>query len=235
MAAGRSDDASGELQFQHNEAQRLKARVKARLLGRPELAPRIGHFKLVRRLGQGASGVVYEAQDTRSGATLALKLLRNPHAANITRFKQEFRGLSHLSHENLVQLHELYADGDEWFFTMELVRGLPFTEYVRGSARRSESCELTGLRHALIALCQAVQAVHDAGRLHCDLKPSNVLVTEAGRVVVLDFGLVTGLDEGSEVGSGVFGTPTYMAPELSSSAAPTSATDAYAIGVMLSP
>ncbi|HKU41560.1 MAG TPA: AAA family ATPase, partial [Polyangiales bacterium] len=231
-------ESAAELEFLRKEGERLKARVKARLLGRPELVPRIRHFSLVRMLGQGAHGVVHEAVDTRSGATVALKLLRDQRAGNIVRFKQEFRGLAHLAHENLVQLHELFVDGEEWFFTMELVRGVPFTDYVRTGARGSDRCDLEKLQPALIALLGAVQAVHDAGRLHCDLKPSNVLVTPAGRLVVLDFGLVTELNdrrEDTELGtSAAIGTPTYMAPELGTGGPPTSATDAYAIGIMLS-
>lgn len=228
-------DSSAELEFQRSEEQRLKARIKARLLGQPELVPRIGHFSLIRLLGQGAHGAVYEAEDSRTGARVALKLLRDHQTANVARFKREFRSLADLAHENLVQLHELFSDGDEWFFTMELVRGVPFTGYVRTD--EGHGCDLRKLQLTLVALFGAVQAIHDAGRLHCDLKPSNVLVTPAGRVVVLDFGLVTDQREArEEVESGLSlrGTPTYMAPELRAGGPPTTATDAYAIGVILS-
>lgn len=232
---GRGDESLRETEL-------LKARVKARLLGEPERAPQLGRFRLLHELGQGATGAVYEALDTRSGAHVALKLLRTRSVHAVQSFKQEFRGLTHTVHENLVQLHELFADGDEWYFTMELVRGRKFTEHVRvggvGPNAEGEHCDDARLRPALGQLLSAVRAIHAAGKLHCDLKPSNVLVSEQGRVVVLDFGLlahesaadVTGTREKVATADG---TPPYMAPELDAGAPPSVASDAYAVGVML--
>ena len=250
------------------ETELLKARVKARLLGEPERAPQLGRFRLLHELGQGATGAVYEALDTRSGAHVALKLLRTRSARAVHSFKQEFRGLTHVVHENLVQLHELFADGDEWYFTMELVHGRRFTDHVRvaasgegahasnkredasnkredasdkredASTGRDERCDYERLRPALGQLLSAVRAIHAAGKLHCDLKTSNVLVSEQGRVVVLDFGLLAHETEADVTGTRekiatADGTPPYMAPELDAGAPPSAASDAYAIGVML--
>ena len=235
------------------EADLLKARVKAQLLGEPEGGPRLGRFLLLRQLGSGATGTVYEARDEQSGAELALKRLRARNPRAVHSFKQEFRGLTHVVHENLVQLHELFADGEEWYFTMELVRGVKFSEYVllrealastapalRGGAAGSVGCDHERLRPALGQLLSAVHAIHSAGKLHCDLKPSNVLVTESGRLVVLDFGLLAheaGAERRGSARSHVSpspdGTPPYMAPELDAGRPPSAASDAYALGVML--
>jgi serine/threonine protein kinase/tetratricopeptide (TPR) repeat protein len=103
------------------------------------------------------------------------------------------------------------------------------------------TCNLKRLRHALRQLVEAVAALHDAGKLHRDIKPSNVLVTTEGRVVVLDFGLVsntTSIDPESQdaertVGGCMFGTPAYMSPEQAAGEAVTMATDWYAVGTML--
>jgi tetratricopeptide (TPR) repeat protein len=91
-------------------------------------------FELRRRLGEGGFGVVYEAQDRERRARVALKTLRGAHGDSIYRLKQEFRTLADLAHPNLVQLYELMWDAEHWFFTMELVDGVNWVSYVRGSA-----------------------------------------------------------------------------------------------------
>src|SRR5687767_241641 len=88
-------------------------------------------FQLGENLGSGGTGVVYRAHDRRLGHDVALKLLRNASARDLYRFKREFRILADLVHPNLVALHELHTAGDEWFFTMELIDGVPFIDRVR--------------------------------------------------------------------------------------------------------
>lgn len=230
--------SGAELQdWTHVERMRIRACSKALLLGEPALMPRLGRFALSRLIGRGAYGAVYEASDLETGERVALKTLRKAGAAQIFSFKQEFRALAGIAHENLVHLQELFADGDEWYFTMELVAGLDFAAYARADATQSDGDRFARLRAALAGLAAGVQAIHRAGKLHRDLKPSNVRVTEAGRVVVLDYGLVSaGVSTGASLeasGTGPFGTPEYMAPELIRHGAPSPASDVYAIGVML--
>jgi eukaryotic-like serine/threonine-protein kinase len=88
-------------------------------------------FRIRRRLGSGGMGVVYEAQDLETDKLVALKTLTRAEASHISRFKNEFRSLADVSHPNLVSLYEFMADGQYWFFTMELVQGCNFLEYVR--------------------------------------------------------------------------------------------------------
>ena len=90
-------------------------------------------FTLVRRLGAGGMGVVYETYDQQRGELVALKTMRRVDPVALVRFKQEFRTLSDITHPNLVNLYELFAVEDRWFFTMELVEGCDFLSYVQGA------------------------------------------------------------------------------------------------------
>jgi serine/threonine protein kinase/tetratricopeptide (TPR) repeat protein len=105
-------------------------------------------FHIRRRLGSGGMGVVYEALDTETDKVVALKTLTRAEASHISRFKNEFRSLADVSHPNLVALYEFMADGQYWFFTMELVKGMNFLEYVRPGyhAKRGETSKTPTLR-----------------------------------------------------------------------------------------
>ena len=185
-----------------------------------------GRFELRRQLGIGAFGTVFEAYDRDQSTVVALKTLNNCDATALHRFKNEFRALADIYHPNLVTLYELIADGDEWFFTMELVRGVQFADYVRQSGPERA-------QPALRQLAESVAVLHQAGKLHCDLKPSNVLVTSEGRVVALDFGLIREIGSARGRGGLIEGTPAYMAPEQLAGDEVTEASDWYSFGVML--
>ena len=144
---------------------------------------------------------------------------------------------------NLARLHELVSDGKNWCFTMELVEGIDFLSYVRSGAEEhsppvgEEGLDLTltdRLREACRQLAEGVAAMHEAGRAHRDLKPPNVLVTNSGRVVILDFGLATELvPEGMRDARDVLGTVAYIAPEQAAGLPASPAADWYSVGVML--
>ncbi len=206
-------------------------------------------YEIRRTLGRGGMGVVYEAFDRMRGARVAVKTMRGLSAADLYRFKKEFRALADVSHPNLAALYELETDGDLTFFTMEVIEGRDFLVHVtrpgeRAVVEESETaeptrletrCDLTRLRGALAQLVDGVIALHASGKLHRDLKPTNVLVTPAGRVVILDFGLVADVGGGGTQSpeDGIVGTPEYMSPEQAASNTLTEASDWYAVGVML--
>jgi len=212
---------------------------------------RMGRFQIVRKLGAGGMGVVYEAIDSEYGGRVALKTLRSITPRAVQRFKKEFRALTGLSHPNVVELRELHVDGDELYFTMELVHGSDLLSWVRAPGvaiewshddqGQAEGPDYERLADAARQLVLGVNALHQHGKLHRDLKPSNVLVTEQGRVVVLDFGLITDTSDDEVHTAGdpltlsgmVMGTPSYMSPEQADGDPLTPATDWYAVGVML--
>ena len=194
-----------------------------------------GRFTLRRELGRGALGVVYEAFDADRNVTVALKTLRAiaPDGLlpdGLFRLKHEFRALEGIYHPNLVRLGELLEDDGHWLFTMELVDGVDFVRWVRPNG----TCDRARLREALRQLVEALRVLHRAGYVHRDVKPSNVLVTPEGRVVLLDFGLVSRVAEDDAFTGGlVAGTDGYMAPEQAAGLPVTPAADWYAVGVLL--
>jgi hypothetical protein len=212
------------------EVQQLKASVRARLFGTAEAPPTLGGYTIGRLIGRGGMGAVYEARDER-GEVIALKALRGCDPTALARFKHEFRALSDLVHPNLALLHSLVVANDQAFLTMERIEGVDFLEFVRAAPTGQRGARL---RSALGQLVDGLAALHAAGKLHRDVKPTNVLVTGEGRVVILDFGLVEELvGPAPEPGDPVAGTPAYMAPELLTGGAPSVASDWYSVGVML--
>lgn len=190
-------------------------------------------------------GMVYEAYDHELDELVAIKTLRRARGRWLAQFKREFRSLHDLAHPNLVALGELFDGVSEPFFTMELVRGVNFLDYVRGrdtgpalAGDDDESaavvCDEARLRAALAQVALGIAALHDAGKVHRDIKPSNIMVTPAGRAVLLDFGLVAEADQDhpSTDGAVAVGTVAYMAPEQAVSKV-TPAADWYSLGVIL--
>ena len=207
-------------------------------------------FRVRRMLGEGSVGVVYEALDTLRDEVVALKTLRELAPETLLLLKNEFRAVHDLVHPNLVKLGELIEDRGRWFFTMEYVDGVRFTTYVRPrdptakqtlpppDASRGASAKPLfdeyRLRDALLQLARGLQSLHTAQKVHRDIKPSNVLVTAEGRVVILDFGIVSDVSPDSEPSpDALAGTAHYMAPEQAAGEAVGPAADWYAVGCML--
>jgi tRNA A-37 threonylcarbamoyl transferase component Bud32 len=207
-------------------------------------------------------GVVYEALDRARGGIVALKTLAEMHPSGLLRFKNEFRSLADIAHPNLVPLYELFAEENLWYFTMEYVEGDDFLGFVAGrpatdalesaetltvaadaassaSERSYASARVTPavsdfdrLRNALRQVAEGLMALHENGKLHRDVKPSNILVTPAGRAVILDFGLVSELQDAVKP-SKVSGTVFYLSPEQAAKRMLSPASDWYAMGVTL--
>jgi serine/threonine protein kinase/tetratricopeptide (TPR) repeat protein len=220
-------------------------------------------FEVLTCLGTGGMGVVYAARDREKDARVALKTLRRMTPEALLRFKNEFRSLQDLQHPNLVTLGELIEESGQWFFTMELIEGVDFLSYTcRGEKRpRPAAFEPTGsleedvetlsavstsasraswqydeprLRLALSQLASGLGALHAAGHVHRDVKPSNILITQRDRLVLIDFGLVGHLEHGTtRPESRAIGTTAYMAPEQAAAAPVGPLADCYSVGVLL--
>jgi serine/threonine protein kinase len=200
--------------------------------------PGTERFTILRRLGAGGMGVVYEAHDRVRDMRVALKTMRSMDPTALYRFKNEFRALADVSHPNLAALYDFVCDDDQVFFTMELIEGYDFLTYVRGAIGEGGSllpgpCDMGRLRQTLRQLVSGLSALHLSGNLHRDIKPSNVLVTANGHVVVLDFGLVTSVNRQALASHAVVGTAEYMSPEQASSGVLAEPTDWYSVGTML--
>ncbi|MFI5308976.1 MAG: protein kinase, partial [Polyangiales bacterium] len=118
-----------------------------------------GRLSILKRLGEGGMGVVYEAFDAQRRQRVALKTLSRIDPSGVYRLKAEFRALADVTHDHLVRLHELFSDDGLWFFTMDLVDGVRFDEWVRPGGE----LDAARLRAALAQLTDAVSAVHAAG------------------------------------------------------------------------
>ncbi|MBC8353988.1 MAG: protein kinase [Planctomycetes bacterium] len=214
--------------------------------------PTLAGYQVLDELGRGGMGVVYRARDEAIGREIALKTLQRMSPDGLHRFKQEFRTLADIAHPNLASLYELLSDGQTWCFTMEILEGVDFLEYVwsgfdgpdsiagcqpttdSGRTSRLTAERQDRLVNALTQLATGLNALHEAGVLHSDIKPSNVLMTKEGRLVLLDFGLAAQIRKHDAIGKRVVqGTPLYMAPEQAVGGALSLASDWYAVGVVL--
>ncbi len=194
----------------------------------------VERYTIERELGSGAFGTVYAARDSRSGQLVALKQLSRLSPAALSRFKQEFRAVQGLNHPHIVRLDALLEHESGWLIAMEYVEGDDLLHYVKQSDN-DPTFDEGRLREAFDQLAKALAGLHEHGILHRDLKPANIRVAAQGRVVLLDFGLVTAVaSDAQSTHLGGAGTAAYMAPEQAAGRVTlTAAADWYAFGVCL--
>jgi serine/threonine protein kinase/tetratricopeptide (TPR) repeat protein len=203
---------------------------------------KLGPYEIHSPLGAGGMGEVYRARDTKLGRDIALKVLPAEMAQDperLARFRREAKALAQLDHPNIVTIHSVEESDGVHFLTMQLVEGQPLDRLIpKGGLPVEQIVEIAS------ALGDALAAAHEKGIVHRDLKPANVMVTNDGRVKVLDFGLakdVRGANLGdatltsasrTQVGV-VMGTPAYMSPEQTSGRPLDHRTDIFSLGVVL--
>jgi len=203
---------------------------------------KLGTYEIRSPLGAGGMGEVYRATDTKLGRDVALKVLPADMAQDserLARFRREARAVAALNHPNVVTLYSVEECDGVHFLTMELVEGVSLDRRIgSGGLPVEQIVEIAG------ALAEALAAAHEKGIVHRDLKPANVMITNEGRVKVLDFGLAKDVsnetsNEATMTSAGytqagiVMGTPAYMSPEQVSGRALDHRTDIFSLGVVL--
>ena len=204
--------------------------------------PVVSHYRLLEPLGSGGMGVVYRAEDTALGRTVALKFLPPTiiHDARQTgRFREEARTASALNHPNICTIYEVGEENGELFIAMEYVEGRPLSEFIREGGMATSSVLRYGRQMA-----GALEHAHARGVIHRDLKPLNIVITPEGDAKILDFGLAKRSDPGdvnrktlqaapTVTTIGLAGTMPYMAPEQLEGSEATARSDIWALGIVL--
>jgi len=193
-----------------------------------------GRYKVLRTIGAGGMADVYLARDLNLQREVAVKVLRPDFSRDSSfrvRFLQEARAAANLSHPNIVTIYDFGEDPQRLFIVMEFVDGTDLKTLIhrRSTIPRPAALDL------LIQVCEGVGYAHRAGLVHCDLKPQNILVSNAERAKITDFGISRALasiplDEQRDI---IWGSPQYFSPEQASGAAPSPASDVYSLGVVL--
>ncbi|NVB82750.1 MAG: protein kinase [Kofleriaceae bacterium] len=165
----------------------------------------LGRYHVLRELGRGSMGIVLRAYDPELARPVAIKLLHDVDASTRDLLRAEARALARLRHPNVVTVYDVIVSDDAMYVAMELVEGDTLRGFCRGKPMRE-------ILDACIRAGRGLGAAHDAGVIHRDFKPENVLCTAAGEVRVSDFGLAKTVDEAPD--GAICGTPAYMAPEI---------------------
>ncbi len=203
--------------------QREREQLLARMFGTKVEPPRLGHYVVLEELGRGGMGVVYAALDPTLDRKVAIKLMTGHRGHEFrVRFEREAKAMAKLAHPNVVQVYEIGATEDSTFIAMEFVEGTTLRKWLTAPRSRAE------ILATFMAAGRGLAAAHEAGLVHRDFKPDNVMVRPDGRVLVMDFGLagrdptplatepapgpVEGATDLTNTGA-VMGTPVYMAPE----------------------
>ena len=211
-----------------------------------ESGTKLGHYEILSLLGKGGMGEVWRARDTKLGREVAIKTLPEEFAKDadrLSRFEREARLLASLNHPNIAAIHGFEEDSGTHFLVLELVEGDTLQDRLkRGAIPVEESLKLA------LQIAEALEAAHEKGVIHRDLKPGNVKVTPDGKVKVLDFGLAKAF-VGDEAHTSVSNSPTlsmaateqgvilgtaaYMSPEQASGEGADHRADVWAFGVVL--
>ncbi|OFT63477.1 protein kinase [Corynebacterium sp. HMSC05E07] len=191
-----------------------------------------GRYRIDQPIARGGMSTVYRCVDMRLGRAVAAKVMDERYHDDpvfVTRFEREARAMAQLSHPNLVGVHDFSADGLPIYLIMELITGGTLRELLaeRGPMPPHAAA---GVMHSVLA---GLSEVHDAGLVHRDIKPDNVLITNTHRVKVGDFGLVRSARAEHDSSGHIVGTVSYLSPEQVTGADITPASDVYSAGIVL--
>ncbi len=194
-----------------------------------------GRYRVGPKIARGGMATVYEATDLRLERTVAVKVMHEGLADDdefVRRFQREARSAARLAHHNVVAVFDTGDDNGTLFLVMEYVPGLTMRDLIRKEAPMSPAKALAVIEPVLGALA----AAHDAGIIHRDVKPENVLMADDGRVKVADFGLARAINSETQhtaTGGVLIGTVSYLSPELVVNGKADARADVYAAGVLI--
>ena len=191
-----------------------------------------GRYELSSRIAVGGMGEVWQATDSIIGRTVAIKILKDEYMGDpgfLERFRAEARHAALVNHEGIANVFDYGEEQGSAYIVMELVPGEPLSSIIEREGRLPANRVLGIVAQTATSL----QAAHDAGLVHRDIKPGNLLITPEGRVKITDFGIARIADQVPLTATGqVMGTVQYLAPEQASGHTATPATDIYSLGVV---
>jgi tetratricopeptide (TPR) repeat protein len=205
----------------------------------PLPVPKVGSFRLIRRIGAGSGGAVYLAKDESLGRTVAVKILgADPtgERQKAERFAREARAVASLRHRNIVTIHAAGEETGLRFLAMEYVPGAGLDEVIEERNARGTLPAARDVARWGRDVAAALQCAHEHGIVHRDVKPSNIRIADDGRAVLLDFGIAREDDSATLTTTGEFrGSPQYASPEQvgRAGASPDARSDVYSLGVTL--
>jgi len=190
------------------------------------------HYKILEKLGEGGMGVVYKAEDSKLKREVAIKFLPHHISANkeeCQRFEIEAQAAAALNHPNIATIHAIEEYDNQFFIVMEYLEGSELKEKIsKGKLSLDESLDI------IEQIAKGLQAAHQKGIIHRDIKSSNIMITQTGTVKVMDFGLakVRGTSQITKFGT-TLGTTAYMSPEQSRGEHVDHRTDIWSLGVIM--
>ena len=191
-------------------------------------------YELHEREAVGGMAYVYRAKDVVLHRVVAVKVLRDHFSGDSNLVKQflgEARAVAHLSHENVVTIHDVGSDGQHHYIILEHIAG----DNLKAHIRLNAPFRVERTLDYAIQICAGVGHAHRQGLVHCDIKPQNILVTPLSKVKVADFGIsrILNATQPVDTTATLFGTPHYFSPEQAQGSPATPASDVYSIGVLL--
>ena len=193
-----------------------------------------GRYRIVRELGKGSMGVVYQAHDPHIDRLVALKVLRQDRVSSedfVQRFLKEAKAIGRLAHPNIVTVYDVGRDHGTIYIAMEFLEGNPLNEVIQG-----EKLGLEDIVDLGVQVAEALDYAHEKGIVHRDIKQTNIILTPDGQAKITDFGIARiedpSMTQQTQAGE-ILGTPVYMSPEQVMGRAVDGRSDLYSLGVIL--
>lgn len=189
-------------------------------------------YEIVRRIGEGGMGAVYQARDVELNRVVALKVIRPSLAKNpeiLSRFKQELILARQVTHKNVIRIYDLAESNGIKFITMDFIDG----QDLRNVLRERGKFEPRHAAEIIEQVCRGLEAAHSEAVIHRDLKPQNIMMDRSGKIIVMDFGIARSTAPGGMTHTGVLvGTPEYMSPEQAKGEKLDARSDLFSVGII---